>query len=146
MPETMQTKAVAEWIEEARELGRTHARSAASWIADGNTSEDTLRNMLRAIEEGDPRMDEFMPRRPDLSGEFADDPTPSSLAADLIDLQQLADEMDPVNEPDTYGDVPGPSYAEMADIEAALADAYEEGVSEVFETACETEIRNHLGN
>ena len=39
---------------EAAGLGRDAGKAAASWVFDGNTSEDAYRAVLRGIEDGDP--------------------------------------------------------------------------------------------
>lgn len=70
-----------EAIREAKKDGADAGRAAASWIFDGNSSEESYRRILKGIEDGDPEiMDQF--RVPNLSGEWADDPTPQSLAED----------------------------------------------------------------
>ena len=111
-------------IEEARELGRVAGRNAGSWAADGNTSADHIRRMLQWIEDGDPRADDCLPTYPNLSGEYADDPTPQSIARDIIGAHD-----------DWYEPIDG------AD---ALADAWEEGVAETFMDACTAELRAFL--
>jgi hypothetical protein len=66
----------------AEKIGAEHGKSAASWVFDGSTSEDTYRYVLAGIESGDPEvMDAY--RVPDLSGEWADS----------YDLNDLADEL-----------------------------------------------------
>jgi len=63
----------------ARRDGAEAGRNAASWCTDGNTTLETYRAILRGIEDGDPAvLDAY--RVPDLSGEYADAPTPSDLA------------------------------------------------------------------
>lgn len=109
------------WRGEARRRGEEAARASATWCADGNSDPEAIARLLRMLGDGDPEAEAYMPARPNLSGEFADDPTPLSLARDI-----------------TGQDDPS------ADLLDAIADAYEEGVSEVFETACEEELRKHL--
>lgn len=41
-------------VARAAELGRDAGKAAASWVFDGNTSEETYQRVLRGIEEGDP--------------------------------------------------------------------------------------------
>lgn len=62
----------------ASELGAEVGRNAASWFFDGNTSDDAYRRVLAGITEGDPKVLDSLPT-PNLSGEWADDPTPNSL-------------------------------------------------------------------
>lgn len=66
----------------ATEAGEAHGRAAASWYFDGNTDTDTYAAVLRGIEEGDPMVLDTFPVAP-LSGEWAGDPTPASVLADL---------------------------------------------------------------
>lgn len=112
----------ATWESEARERGCSDARAAASWIVDGNTDVEAARRLIRMIEDGDPAADDYMPRRPDLSGEFADDLTPDSLAEEITGADDIE--------------------AELVD---QLASAYEQGVSDTFGDACETELRRFVG-
>lgn len=105
-------------IEEAREMGRKAGRTAGSWAADGNTSDEHRRRVLKMLADGDPASETYLPRYPNL---FADDPTPQSIARDILDT----------DEPDS-------------DDVDALATAWEEGASETFEDACERELRAGL--
>lgn len=111
----------AERLEEledsARELGEDAAKSAASWATDGNSDVAERRRVLEMLRNGDPAADDFIPRRPDLSGEFADAPTPQSVA------RELTGEDDPDSE-----------------IIDALADAWLDGVSDAFGPAVEAEL------
>lgn len=73
----------------AAELGAEHGEDAASSAADDlfggrSTGKVAMRAaiVLEAIKDGDPRLDEFMPR-PDLSGEWADSFTVERLADEL---------------------------------------------------------------
>lgn len=66
----------------ARELGREAGRAAATWYFDGNTADETYAAVRRGIDEGDPAiLDTF--KVPDLSGEWADSPTPASIMAEV---------------------------------------------------------------
>lgn len=112
-------------LDAARDLGREAARSAAAWVADGNTDPGHVRFMLKGMEDGDPRVWDALPPMPDLSGQYADDPTPISVAREVLGLGLDAPEID----------------GEVID---AIADAWEEGVDEVFEAACEAELRARL--
>ena len=70
----------------AKRDGKSAGIGAAGWALDfGRMTQrqerETAERVLRGIEEGDPAvLDSF--RVPNLSGEFADDPTPRSLAED----------------------------------------------------------------
>lgn len=112
--------ATPEHLAEARQMGVDAALAAASWIIDGNTPDDHIHRMVAWIDDCDPRADDYLPRRPDLSGEWADDLTPNSLARDILggDL----DDDDP----------------EWID---AICDAWETGVSDTFDVECERILR-----
>jgi hypothetical protein len=66
----------------AAELGEEAGKAAASWVFDGNTSHATYRAFLDRYEDGDD-LDAYAPRSGWLSGEFAESPTPGTLARDL---------------------------------------------------------------
>lgn len=71
-----------ELLREARKLGREAGESAASWAYDGNTGDEWYARTLAGLDEGDPEvLDSF--NVPNLSGEWADSPTPTSLMAEL---------------------------------------------------------------
>ncbi len=67
---------------QAAKLGHDAGIAAASWVFDGNTSEEMYRRVLRGIEECDSAVTDAY-REPNLSGEYAGDPTEWSLACDL---------------------------------------------------------------
>jgi hypothetical protein len=69
-------------IRQAGKLGTDAGIAAASWVFDGNTSEDTYRRILQGIDAGDPEVYDTY-REPSLSGEYADDYRSSDLAFDL---------------------------------------------------------------
>jgi hypothetical protein len=114
---------IDQYEQEAYELGVEHARNAASWVIDGNTSHEAISRVVALLDEGDD-LDDYLPRRPNLSGEYADELTPGELAAEITDL-----------------DSDDPHFDELADI---LADAYERGVGETFEAECERILRAAL--
>jgi hypothetical protein len=70
------------------------------------------------MSDGDPALDDYLPARPNLSGEWADGLTPLALAREI-----------------TGDDDPA---AELID---RLAEAYDDAVAETFEQACEAELR-----
>jgi hypothetical protein len=108
----------------ARTLGREDAEAAASWAADGNASAEHIQRVLGMLADGDPEAYDYLPPRPDLSGEWADGRTPLSLLDELgIDH----------SEPLTGADLD------------ELWHAYEDGVDEAFGTACEVELARWLG-
>lgn len=104
------------YVREATERGTADAEAAASWTVDGNTSQGSIRRVLTLMDDGDD-IDDYCPRRPDLSGEWADSLTPLALARDIIG-EDWADEW--VDE---------------------LSDAYDEAVDETFYAACERNLR-----
>jgi len=106
----------------ARVAGIEAARNAASWTTDGTTDVLDASRLLAMLDDGDPAAYDYLPRYPDLSGEWADDPTPLSLAREI-----------------TGDDDPAP------DVIDALAEAWEEAVAETFTDACEAELRRFLG-
>jgi hypothetical protein len=75
--------------EQARKLGYAAGSNCAEWVAQDSfggrvTSgeNESAQSILDAIAEGDPAFWDSV-RLPDLSGEYAGDPTPQSLAEDL---------------------------------------------------------------
>ena len=71
-----------EILREARKLGREAGHAAATWVVDGNTSDETKQMMREGIEDGDPEVLDML-RIPNLSGEWGDEPTPSALYQDI---------------------------------------------------------------
>jgi hypothetical protein len=105
------------YVRQARYLGADAAMASASWI-DG-MSEADARSVL---EDVDPAvLDNY--REPNLSGEFAGDPTPASLYDDIVgDRDVVADE-----------------------IEDAIADAWEAGRDDVWNDALQAHALRVLG-
>lgn len=115
-----------QWIDQAYELGKGAANATASWITDGNESDDSRRRKLQAIVEGD-MADEYLPVYPNLSGEWAGDPTPHSLVTEVTGRTDFGGQGD------------------YTVIEEALVKAWEEGVDDTFLPACEAELRRWIG-
>lgn len=108
-------------LKRAREAGCDAARAAASWTVEaGRCDPVAIAQTLKGLEDGDPVAYDSLPPAPDLSGEWADSPTPRSLAADLG--------ADP----------------EDAELVEAIADAFEDGVLETFEAVCVAELRKYV--
>lgn len=119
----------AVWLDAARKHAREAATAAASWTTDGNGDPATYRETLRMLAEGHPEASDRLPAPPNLSGEYADGPTPVELVVELTGgLQPYS------------GDPALPDW--VAD---DLCNAWEEEVSEVFETYCELELMRALG-
>lgn len=107
-------------MKQAYRDGQAAGKAAASWATDGNTTRKTYETILRGLEDGDPMvLDGF--RLPDLSGEYADDPTPSTLAAEY----GLSDDDDRVGD---------------------ACDAWENGVSDAFWSELERVCRLQLAD
>ena len=68
-----------EILAQAKKDGKYAGKRAASWVFDGNTNEETYRRFLKGIEDGDPMVLDSV-NEPNLSGEYAGDPTSQSLA------------------------------------------------------------------
>jgi hypothetical protein len=117
---------------EAYELGRDAAIAAASWVVDGNTSQEHIRRMVAWLDDGDPRADEFLPAMPDLSGEWADAPTPRSLFEDITGF-------------DAHAEASFNYDAYYAVLEPICA-AWEAGVDDTFMAECERILRDALDN
>jgi hypothetical protein len=112
---------------EAYRLGVEAAIAAASWVLDGNTSQDHIARMVAWLDDGDPRADDFLPAMPDLSGEWADGRTPTSLYADI-----------------TGETAPEGGASELFERMDGIADAWEAGVSDTFRVECERILRGAL--
>lgn len=118
---------LADALRASYEDGATAARNVATWTTDGNGDVATYARMLQGLEDGDPAVLDSLPT-PNLSGEQADGPTPSSLAAD-----HLPDDID--GQDGAYG---SESLESVADV---LTTAWEAGVDAVYMQAVEAELR-----
>jgi hypothetical protein len=105
-------------------IGCDTADAAASWTIDGATANELAWRILRLLNDGDPAADDYLPARPDLSGQWADDATPQSLALELLG--------------------PG-SDLDSDDVVTMLADAWERGVEDTFQAACERQLIDYVG-
>ncbi len=110
-------------IGQAREEGRQAGRNAASWVLDGNATQEHVTRMIAMLENGDPEAFVYLPTLPNLSGEFAGDPTQRTVAEQVTGM--IATDIDP-------------------DLVDAIATAWEEGVAETFEQECERLLRAAL--
>lgn len=68
----------------AATLGEDHGRNVAEWwvqenLTRGRNARDTAMAVLKGLEDGDPEVIDSLPQ-PDLSGEWADSPTPETVA------------------------------------------------------------------
>lgn len=110
------------WEAEAFKLGAEAAHTAASW-----TSTEHPARILAMLDAGDPAADDYLPARPDLSGEWADNPTPASLFESVTGL-------------DAHAEATFNQGAYQAVLEGICA-AFERGVDETFAGAVEAELR-----
>lgn len=115
-----------EILDAAYARGCDAADAAASWAADGNTTPAHAARVLAMLDDGDPEAWDHLPPTPNLSGEWADGPTPTSLAWDLCG---------------PGADLDSDDGLELVD---EIATRWEAGVSDTFEEACEIELRSHL--
>lgn len=122
---SLDRKRFARLASDARHLGVLRGEAAGSWVIDGNTSEAEARAILQGYEDGDPEVMDLQPSP--LSGEWAGDPTPQSLMAEL-GVHHLP-----------YGDKTD------SEEESDLADAYEEGFGEGFWNEVQRAARAKLG-
>jgi hypothetical protein len=76
---------------EARRDGRLAGKAAATWFDPGD--ERHARKLLRMLEEDDPMLDEYLPRRPSLSGEWAGESMNEILRIDENDDPDDIDEI-----------------------------------------------------
>ncbi len=87
----MDTKGYTSLEQQARELGQERGEGAGSWVVDGNTPASALRLIISKSEEGE-LFDMINPPAP-LSGEFADDWTPRTLA-EALEIDDERDDFD----------------------------------------------------
>lgn len=81
----------AQAIEAAGKMGAEDGRAAATWVFDGNTTDETYQTWARMLADGDPEMWDHYASP--LSGEYADGLTPRSLVESLdLDNDSLTDE------------------------------------------------------
>ena len=118
------------WKAQAHKMGMEAGLAAASWVTDGNDNRDDFADILEMLDNGDPQVDEYLPQRPDLSGEWADSPTPRSLFEDITGLDAHAES--------------SWNYDGYQAVLEVICEAWEDGVSEVFETECERILREAI--
>jgi hypothetical protein len=91
----MEETDMATVIEQAAERGKDAGLAKASWVFDGNTSQETYERFLEGFEDGDPEIMDSYAVSP-LSGEWAGESIPE-LLGDLInegeedDIQDILD-------------------------------------------------------
>lgn len=118
------------WIATAKSMGEDAGREQGKWAADGNTTDEHRRKVLTMLDAGDPEAHDYLPNEPNLSGEWADDLTPSRLYETIT------------------GKSAAPTDSDWTEADGNLCDAlcaaWEEGVSETFVSACEAELMSTL--
>lgn len=77
------TSTVAQTSALAALMGEAAGQAAAGWVFDGNTTAETYRKVLDALQSGDPVIDSLVTVPTWLSGEHADSMTPAALLASL---------------------------------------------------------------
>lgn len=124
-----------QWIADARQQGREAGRTAASWVLDGNTSLDHYHRIVDMIDAGDPALDTYLPQYPNLSGEWADSATPISLYEEITGKDH-----------EEATEAAGLAYETLVgSVVDAIAQAWEEGVSDTFHEECERLLREAIG-
>lgn len=111
---------IKDFIEDAKELGEEHAKAAAGWIVDGNTDLASAERLLGMLRDGDPAAEQYLPKQPNLSGEYAEDLTPAALYREIVGDHIFID-----MEPERF-----------ETLTTELCDAYETG-GDVFGVCCE---------
>jgi hypothetical protein len=119
----------------AAEIGREHGTNAASWVFDGNTSDETYARILAGLDDGDPEILDSLPA-PDLSGQWADSLTGPRLIVDALDAAGHSRETVHAS---TYG-----YCRESEEWGADICDAYENAFSDAVSDAVETAARAHV--
>ncbi len=117
--------------QEAYELGREHAIAQASWVIDGHTAHEAIVRVIALLDDGDDIAD-YLPARPNLSGEWADHLTPRRLYEEITGR-------------DAHSDATWNQDAYQAALES-LCEAYEEGVDDHFYQECERVLRAALAD
>lgn len=131
-----QARAALEYVKantpaaKAYALGAEAARAAASWAADVNVDPVSIARTLDMLDAGDPAANDYLPPMPNLSGEWADAPTPGRLYEEVTGR-------------DAHGDSTW-NYDAYQEVLEELCDAWEQGVADTFEQACEAELRRHV--
>ena len=113
--------------QQAYAKGEDAAKVAASWVIDGNTPQDHIRRMVKWFDDGDPQYSDYLPQRPNLSGEWESDLTPTKLYYEIIG-NSISDDVTMV----------GDAALEVMHI---ISDTFDEGVSDHFEPECERILR-----
>jgi hypothetical protein len=114
----------------AYQRGVQDAIAAASWVIDGNTKREAVAYVVGLLDAGDPAADDYLPARPNLSGEWADELTPGRL-------------FEEVTGHDAHAEATFNQDAYQAVLEP-ICQAYEAGVDDTFSDECERVLRAAL--
>jgi len=115
------------WKREAYDLGVEQARGAASWVTDGNDSDESRKRKLADIEAYGV---DVVISAPNLSGEWADSLTPRVLFEQVTGLDAHAEASYNL---DAYEGV-----------SEELCSSFEDGVGDTFESAVVEELERWL--
>lgn len=103
----------------ARDLGSTNGRAAASWVFDGNSTDETYAAVQKALDDGDPAIDDLVTEPSFRNGDYSERDLYSELGLDY--------DASPTSEQDK------------------IADAYMEEARAAFWPAVEAAIAGHFG-
>jgi len=117
---TVTDEEFANALQAMRAAGAKDGKAAGGWIADGNTSEAALREMLQQWDDGDPAAPESPMA---FSGEWAGDPTVDDVVASETELRVRSLEPEELSE---------------------LASAYEDAYTEAWYDEAQRTVRGLL--
>lgn len=118
------------WSEQATTLGREAGIAAASWTLDGNHPTEHYERLARMMDDGDPALDDCLPARPNLSGEWADAMTPRGLFETVTGLDAHAEA--------------SWNYDAYQSVLDALCEAWEAAAGEAFDHEAERLVKGTL--
>ena len=113
------------WSMQARERGESSAKDRALLVSDQLTPQKAAA-VVSLIDDEDPEREELLPAMPDLSGEWAGEPTGMSLMLEIVGRQGVEE----IEADGAEGD------ERIGVIVQALSDAWEAGRDAVFFTEC----------
>lgn len=115
--------------QKAYKRGEDAAIAAASWVIDGNTSQEHIRRMVKWFDDGDPQYSQYLPTRPNLTGGWNKDLTSTKLYEEIAGKE--------LNNPTTLAEFDSKLFEE-------LCESFEEGVADHFESECERILKAAL--
>lgn len=123
-------------VADARERGERAGRAAASWKFDGNTTERTYADFVRAYDDGDPMILDIYAPPAWLSGEWAGESVPELLSVILRVRGIVGDLID------EYKAVEGDPHDDYST--ETICEAYEQGADAAYWAELETTARRAL--